>query len=75
MEINYTIRWIEIYPMDSVIQHLNNQGLVSKCSILFYDEWWVPTWLFYAIGLETFASQVVEVVEFDNQKVNTLGLN
>ena len=61
--------------MDSVIQHLNNQGLVYKCSILFYDEWWVPTWLFYAIGLETFASQVVEVVEFDNQKVNTLGLN
>ena len=64
---------MEIYPMDSVIQDLNNQGLIYKCSILFYDEWWVPTWLFY--GLETFAIQVVEVMEFDNQKVNTLGLN
>ena len=23
----YAIRWIEIYPMDSAIQRLNNQGL------------------------------------------------
>ena len=52
--------------MDSVIQHLNNQGLIYKCSILFYDEWWAPTWLFYAIGLETFASQAVE---FDNHSL------
>ena len=61
--------------MEYVIQNLNNQGLIYKCSILFYDKWWVPTWLFYAIGLETFSIPVVEVVEFDNQKVNTLGLN
>ena len=55
--------------MDSVIQHLNYHGLIYKCSILFYDEWWVPTWLFYAIERETFAIQVVEVAEFDNHSL------
>ena len=31
MEINYAIRWIVIYPVDSTIQRLNNQYLVEKC--------------------------------------------
>ena len=30
MEISYAIRWIEIYPMDSAIQRLNNQGQFFK---------------------------------------------
>ena len=55
--------------MDNVIQHLNNQDLIYKFSILFCDEWWVPTWLFYAIGLETFSIQVLEVGEFDNHSL------
>ena len=29
-EINCTIHWIEIYPVDSAIQPLNNRGLVFK---------------------------------------------
>ena len=29
-EINRTIHWIEVYPMDSGIQPLNNRGLVFK---------------------------------------------
>ena len=33
MEINYAIHWIEIYPMDSAIQRLNNQGLESDFGI------------------------------------------
>ena len=28
-EINYVIRWIVIYPVDSAIQLLNNQGLMG----------------------------------------------
>ena len=28
-EINYAIRWIVIYPVDSAIQRLNNWGQVS----------------------------------------------
>ena len=34
MEINYAIRWIVIYPVDSAIQRLNNQGLIELHSIL-----------------------------------------
>ena len=34
MEINYAIRWIEIYPMDSAIQRLNNQGHELMLSVL-----------------------------------------
>ena len=30
MEINYAIRWIEIYPLDSAIQRLNNRGQDSR---------------------------------------------
>ena len=33
MEINYAIRWIEIYPMDSAIQRLN-QGQIYNHSII-----------------------------------------
>ena len=29
-EINYAIRWIVIYPVDSAIQRLNNRGLASR---------------------------------------------
>ena len=29
MQINYAIRWIAIYPVDSAIQRLNNPGLVN----------------------------------------------
>ena len=29
--------------------------MIFKCFILFFNEWWVPKWLLYAIGLETFA--------------------
>ena len=32
-EINYAIRWIEIYSMDSAIQRLNNQGQIYNQSI------------------------------------------
>ena len=28
MQINYAIRWMVIYPVDSAIQRLNNPGLV-----------------------------------------------
>ena len=28
-EINYAIRWIEIYPVDSAIRRLNNRGLYA----------------------------------------------
>ena len=32
MEINYAIRWIVIYPVESAIQRLNNRGLtVGSC--------------------------------------------
>ena len=34
MEINYAIRWIEIYPMHSAIQRLNNQGQIYNHSII-----------------------------------------
>ena len=30
MEINYAIRWIEIYPVDSANQRLNNWGQECK---------------------------------------------
>ena len=30
MEINYAIRWIVIYPVDSAIQLLNNLGLIGQ---------------------------------------------
>ena len=30
MEINYAIRWIVIYPVDSAIRHLNNWGLFER---------------------------------------------
>ena len=30
MEINYAIRWIVIYPVDSAIRRLNNRGLEIK---------------------------------------------
>ena len=30
MEINYAIRWIVIYPVDSAIQLLNNLGLGER---------------------------------------------
>ena len=33
-EINYAIRWIVIYPVDSAIQRLNNRGLVSVLSMM-----------------------------------------
>ena len=29
-EINYAIRWIVIYPVDSAIRHLNNWGLFER---------------------------------------------
>ena len=30
MEINYAIRWIAIYPVDSAIRRLNNRGQTYK---------------------------------------------
>ena len=30
MEINYAIQWIEIYPVDSAIQRLNNRGQINR---------------------------------------------
>ena len=37
MEINYAIRWIVIYPVDSAIQLLNNLGLNITFSFLKFN--------------------------------------
>ena len=37
-EINYAIRWLVIYLVDSAIQRLNNRGLVNKKVNIFVQE-------------------------------------
>ena len=33
-EINYAIRWVVIYPLDSAIRRLNNRGLQLPVGLL-----------------------------------------
>ena len=43
MEINYAIRWIVIYPVDSANQRLNNRGqeaLLTGCRIFISGGLW-----------------------------------
>ena len=37
-EINYSIRWIVIYPVDSAIQRLNNRGQ-TETRICYLSQW------------------------------------
>ena len=66
METNYAILWIEIYPVDSTIQRLNNWGLVdsiihllnswgqvysSKCKQPYYLKYRLGTYIYPYEGL------------------------